>query len=281
MTTPQNQIVGTLQHYADVPSAHISPRNVDVWLPPDYAENPEQRYPVIYMHDGQNLFEPHLSYIGVDWGVDEAIARLMQTDGLTGAIVVGIWNTPKRLAELYPQDFFDQNWAFSWLGWRMKLGKKPAIANEYLRFMVDEVKPFVDANYRTLPERAHTFVMGSSMGGLISLYALVKYPQVFGGAGCISTHFPAGGNRMVDYYARLLPEPGAHRIYFDYGTETLDAGYEPYQQRMDAWMEKRGYRQGVDWITRKFEGDDHSERAWRRRVDIPLRFLLGQQTNGN
>jgi predicted alpha/beta superfamily hydrolase len=147
-------------------------------------------------------------------------------------------------------------------------------SDSYLRFLVDELKPLVDAHYRTLPGRQHTFVMGSSMGGLISLYAVEEYLDVFGGAGCLSTHWPAGGNLLVDAMGARLPRPGAHRLYFDYGTATLDADYEPYQVRMNGHLEAAGYSRGRDWMTGKFEGAEHNEGAWRARVETPLRFLL-------
>jgi enterochelin esterase-like enzyme len=148
------------------------------------------------------------------------------------------------------------------------------VSDLYLRYLVEELKPRIDAAYPTLPERASTFVMGSSMGGLISLYAVEQYPEVFGGAACVSTHWPAGGNSLVDAMGAALPPAGRHRLYFDYGTETLDAAYEPFQLRMDEHLRAAGYRQGVDWETRAFPGAEHSERSWRERVHIPLRFLL-------
>jgi predicted alpha/beta superfamily hydrolase len=114
------------------------------------------------------------------------------------------------------------------------------------------------------------------MGGLISLFALLEYPDVFGGAGCLSTHWPAGGDGLVDFLGQALPKAGQHRLYFDFGTETLDAGYEPYQRRMDDWVHAAGYRSCQDWVTHKFAGAEHSERAWRARVGIPLRFLLSR-----
>ena len=147
-------------------------------------------------------------------------------------------------------------------------------SDEYLRFLVEELKPFVDARYRTLPGRDDTVVMGSSMGGLISLYALAKYPDVFGGAGAVSTHWPAGDGAMVDWLAAHLPA-GTHRIWFDHGTETLDAGYALYQLRMDAAMQAAGWMRGRDWESRVYEGAAHDEKSWRARVDQPLRFLLG------
>ena len=112
------------------------------------------------------------------------------------------------------------------------------------------------------------------MGGLISLYAISEYPNIFGGAGCVSTHFPLGEGVMLGYMKKFLPNPKTHKIYFDYGTETLDATYEPFQKKADAIMKKKGYKQDKNWITRKFEGEEHSEKSWRKRVNIPLEFLL-------
>ncbi len=242
-------ITGRLERYASVPSAFVAARNVDVWLPPSYGTDPQKRYPVVYMHDGQNLFDPATSYGNVDWAVDEVMTRLIEQGEVREAIVVGVWNSPKRLQEYMPQ--------------RAVQGVK-------------ELKPFIDATYRTLPDRANTSVMGSSMGGLISQYAMSRYPDVFGGAGCVSTHWPAGDGIAIDDFAAHLPDPATHRYWFDFGTATLDASYEPYQRRADEILRKAGYVEGRNWITKKFEGAEHSEKAWRLRVDQPLKFLLGR-----
>jgi pimeloyl-ACP methyl ester carboxylesterase len=114
------------------------------------------------------------------------------------------------------------------------------------------------------------------MGGLVSLYALCEYPQVFAGAGCLSTHWPAVRGVIAAYLEHALPAAGAHKLYFDYGTRTLDARYEPYQVQVDQVLRAKGYQQGRDWLTLKFEGAEHGERAWRERVHIPLEFLLGR-----
>ena len=148
-------------------------------------------------------------------------------------------------------------------------------SDRYLAFLVQELKPLIDANYRTLQGRADTFIMGSSMGGLISQYAMSVHPEVFGGAGCVSTHWPAGDGIALDDFAAHLPDPATHRYWFDYGTATLDASYEPYQMRADEILRKAGYVEGQNWITKKFEGAEHSEKAWRLRVDQPLKFLIG------
>jgi glycosidase/predicted alpha/beta superfamily hydrolase len=269
-------VTGSFDSYAKVQSRYVDPRRVDVWLPPGYAANAAQRYPVIYMHDGQNLFDPALSYIGVDWGVDEAMTRLIAGRRVRAAIVVAVWNTPKRFAEYMParavtESKLPDDWPD--LAW---IRSQPLLADGYLRFLVEELKPFIDATYRTLRGRDDTFVMGSSMGGLISFYALAERPDVFGGAGCVSIHWPLADGLVVDYLARRLPPPEHHRLYFDFGTATLDAGYEPYQRRVDALMRKAGYREGTDWVTGKYEGAEHSERAWRARVEVPLVFLLGR-----
>lgn len=273
---PNTQGNGITQRHARFESAHVVARHIDVWLPPGYHEDNE-RYPVIYMHDGQNLFDPVLAYDNVDWGVDEAISRLIATRGLHGAIVVGIWNSDFRWQEYMPAkplqgpamkrvraDFVD-------------VAGGPSIADAYLKFIVEELKPLIDSRYRTRPDQPNTHIMGSSMGALISLSAISEYPHIFGGAGCVSTHWPAGGELLVDAMAASLPSLANHKLYFDFGTETVDQAYEPFQRRMDEHLQRAGYEQGRNWLTRKFEGAEHSERSWRERVDIPLAFLLSEE----
>lgn len=259
-------------HRHDVESSYVMPRRVDVWCPP-LNEAAATRYPVIYMHDGQNLFDPASSFIGVDWGIGEAMTRLQQESEGLGAMVVGIWNTPLRWREYMPSPP-RANQSPPWLApFSEQAGGEP-LSDAYLKFIVTELKPVIDATYPSLADRQNTFIMGSSMGGLISLFALIEYPTVFAGAGCLSTHWPAGEEALVDFLGQRLPQAGQHRLYFDFGTETLDAAYEPYQCRMDGWLQAAGYQRGRDWLTQKFAGAEHSERAWRARVGIPLRFLL-------
>jgi len=266
---------GAIARHADVPSRYIAPRHVDVWRPPEDRMDSATRYPVIYMQDGQNLFDPALSFIGVDWGIDEAMMRLIREQRCSGAIVVGIWNSPLRFQEYMPQKPLTSSQGQRILSRFIEQSGGNPFSDRYLRFLVEELKPLIDAHYPTLPDPAHTWIMGSSMGGLISLYALTEYPDVFGGAGCLSTHWPIGEEVLVDALGAALPPADRHRLYFDFGTETLDADYEPWQQRMNEWLRAAGYQEGQDWLTRKFEGAEHSERAWRERVDLPLGFLLG------
>lgn len=268
-------VTGQLLRHEAFPSRHVAPRNVDVWLPPGYASDPERRYPVLYMHDGQNLFDPALVHSGIDWDVDGTMTRLIEAGTIRPAIVVGVWNTPRRLGEYMPQKAVATPLVATGVEGFEPFPREDVISDAYLRFLVAELKPFIDARYRTLRGRDDTFVMGSSMGGLVSLYAVAEYPEVFGGVGAISTHWPAGGGAMVDWLAERLPDPRTHRLYFDHGTATLDAAYAPFQQRMDAAVRRAGYEQGRNWATHRIEGAAHDEGAWRERLHLPLTFLLG------
>ena len=267
-------LIGTLEHYSNVQSDFINPRNVEVWLPPDYIEGDTGRYTVLYMHDGQNLFESQKSFIGVDWGIDETLAALSGKKEIPPTIVVGIWNTPERLREYLPQRPFCEH--LSRHSRRRVIKRYGGVPNSdnYLRFLVHELKPFVDGRYRTRPEREFTFLMGSSMGGLISLYAICEHPQVFGGAGCLSTHWPRAHKSFRKYLKKRLPEPGQHKIYLDYGNEANIAGYRYKQKRVEHILKNRGYAFGLDWLGKWYPNDAHSETAWRVRVRVPLQFLL-------
>jgi predicted alpha/beta superfamily hydrolase len=267
--------MGTVESFQPMPSRHVAARRIDVWLPPSYAAEPKRRYPVLYVHDGQNLFDPTLSYGGVDWDIDGVLTREAAGGRVREAIVVGVWNTPARFAEYMPAKPVPPGQIASGLA-GFNTGRAEDLQSDaYLRFLVEELKPRVDTRYRTLRGRDDTAVMGSSMGGLISLYALAEYPGVFGAAGGVSTHWPAGDGAVVEWLAQHLPAPGTHRLYFDFGTTTVDASYAPYQARMDAYLRQLGHVEGRDFITRRFEGAAHNEDAWQRRVHEPLQFLLG------
>ncbi len=271
-------VTGVVERIAAMPSDHVIPRDIEIWLPPSYVTSPSKHYPVLYMHDGQNIFDPAQSrYSGWDWGVDEALTVLIAEGAVPEVIVVGVHSVDTTRN----QDYFPENAAIDYSNVLEKefenFNPKELNANNYLRFLINELKPRIDANYRTLPDRENTSIMGSSMGGLISLYAITERPEIFGAAGMVSTHFPLANGVLVDYFADKLPNPSTHRLYFDYGTETLDHNYEGFQDRMDDAIKTAGFEAKVNWTTRKFEGHDHSERAWRNRVHIPLQFLLASK----
>jgi predicted alpha/beta superfamily hydrolase len=281
---PPLGVTGTIRVHDAFPSKLVAPRNVHVWLPPSYEAQSSKRYPVIYVHDGQNQFDPKLSFIGVDWALDETMTRLIAEGKTREAIIVAIWNTSQRTKEYVPSKA-----VISAIGTRFEGAMRDEaktqdirledptwkLSGEYLKFIVEELKPFVDREYRTLANRDNTFTMGSSAGAMISLYAVSEHPSVFGGAACLSTHWPLANGVLVEYFRNKLPDPDTHRIYFDFGTETMDKEYEPYQLKMDAAMESRGFSAGTNWMTIRAAGAEHSEKAWRRRVHLPLEFLLG------
>jgi len=269
------RVTGQVEHLAPLDSKFVDKRSVDVWLPPSYFESvaKSRRYPVIYVHDGQNVFDPASSFIGVDWAIDETMTQLIAAKKVPEAIIVAVWNTPKRLSEYMPQRAIERT-TESELDNMFKPVRQKPLGDAYLKYLVTELKPAIDARYRTLADRANTSIMGSSMGGLISLYAISEYPEVFGGAACLSTAWTVAGGVTARDIEKALPDPKTHRIYFDFGTETTDGKYEPLQQQVDAQMKAAGYAEGTNWITKSFPGEPHSERAWRQRVDIPLQFLL-------
>ena len=270
----QTNITGNLYRFTDFPSKITDTRNIDVWLPPDYNTNQKKTYSVIYMHDGQNLFSPKISQTKMEWNIDETLTRLIKANKIEPAIVVGIWNTPRRTIEFMPQRAFDVRDNIKRKS--EEINGNSAESDKYLKFIVSELKPFIDKTYRTKKDRENTFITGSSMGALMSLYAIGEYPDIFGGAACLSPQYPLADGVILNYMEKHLPSPKKHKIYFDYGTLGLDAKYERYQIKADALMKKRGYKKGKNWMTKKFVGGDHSEKSWSKRFEIPLIFLLGK-----
>jgi hypothetical protein len=269
-------------------SKYVDPRRVVVWLPDGYSAH-GQKYAVLYMHDGQNLFDKATAGYGMEWEVDEHLSKLIADKKVRPTVVVGIWNTPKRLQEYVPSKAFGTLPA-DYRGKVKALYGGDPLSDGYLKFIVRELRPMIDRRFNVNTDRDDTAIMGSSMGSLISLYAINEYPQVFGAAGMMSTHWPLvinpDGKPLSDedyevvsstferYLTPALPDPQTHRLYFDYGSETLDAAYARYQARVDGIVARRGYKRGLNWLTRSFPGQKHNEISWASRVDVPLQFLL-------
>lgn len=267
-------VKGTLVYWTDFKSAILGPaRHVSAWLPPGYDQDTERRYKVLYMSDGQNLFDPRIANTGVDWGVDEAVTALVDDGAIDPLIVVGVWSSPMRGPEYSP-----------WHG-----------APDYARFLIEELMPRVNAGFRTLTGPANTAHMGSSMGGLLSFYLATKHPETFGACGCVSTHFPLSEAMVAQYFPMAQtpanPDPAPYilkdieaglsvplgtRLWFDYGTQGLDAGYAPAHDALRAALLKQGMTEGEDFVIRAYEGADHNETSWRARVKDPLRFLYAR-----
>ena len=282
-----NPSSGSIRRYNDFTSKYVNPRRVDVWLPDGY--DAKKKYIVLYMHDGQNLFDTTVNTFNhQEWGVDETLGRLIREKKVKDCIVVGIWNTALRHQEYFPQKPFESlnpeekaivTKQLQSAGRTTELFNP--VSDKYLKFIVEELKPFIDKTFSTFTDRDNTFITGSSMGGLISMYALCEYPEVFGGAACLSTHWPGTfsmennpvPDAFVSYLKNNLPNPQTHKIYFDYGDQTLDAMYPPLQKKVDEVMKVKGFTD-KNWETKFFPGKDHSEKAWNERFDIPLLFLL-------
>ena len=283
-----NVSAGTIVDLGIIQSKYADPRRVVVWLPDGYQPT-GPKYAVLYMHDGQNLFDTKTAGYGMEWQIDENLDRLIRENKVRPTIVVGIWNTPKRLQEYVPSKAFNGLPA----EYRKKVGALyggDPLSDGYLKFVVRELRPMIDRRFNVKTDRANTAIMGSSMGALISLYAIDEYPAVFGAAGMMSTHWPLvinPDNKPVSdaeyevvsstfehYLAPALPDPRFHRLYFDHGSETLDAVYARYQDRVDAVVARRGYRKWDNMLTLSFPGQKHNEISWASRVAVPLQFLL-------
>lgn len=297
-TTPESIQNGTLRRQKDpevsagkliqlgyFPSQYTAPRRVAVWLPDGYK--PGSSVPVIYMHDGQMLFDSRVTWNRQEWGMDEIISSRSQK-----AIVVGIWNDGKnRSGDYFPQKVWDnyisqadKDSIINKIGGGVPLfgSEGTSNADAYLKFLVTELKPYIDTHFSPATDKENTIIAGASMGGLISWYALCEYPEVFGRAICLSTHwlgtshlrYPAAPAAFQRYLSQKLPSPAHHKIFFAHGTGYLDSLYGPHQKKVDAIMKKKGYVFGKNWKTIVYEGADHNETEWHKQMKGALEFVL-------
>jgi enterochelin esterase-like enzyme len=284
-------VQGSIERIENFQSEYVTSRNVDVWLPEGYST--AKKYPVLYMQDGQMLFDAESSWNKQAWDLDDVASNLFALKRIEEFIVVGIWNGgTTRHRDYYPQKCFEsltkkeQDTITAQL-LRASIaieGSFEPRSDLYLKFLVEELKPYIEKNYSVLTNRENTYLAGSSMGGLISIYALCEYPELFGGAACLSTHwlgtFTPENNPAPDsflaYLRNNLPGPEDHRIYFDCGDQTLDQYYPEIQKKVDEIMHAKGF-DNTNWTTRYFPGEDHSENAWNKRLNYPLEFLFAIQ----
>src|SRR4030066_17340 len=248
--TDTKAIIGNVEFHREIYSKILDKkRDFFVWLPPGYNLNPSKSYPVLYMHDGQNLIDPKISYAGKDWQGDETGTRVTKEYKIKEVIVVGIYNTGDRLEEYSDTE----------------KGEK------YLKFLIEELKAFVDSKYKTLPDPNNTAIMGSSMGGLASFLAAWKHPEVFSMAGCISSSFYFNDDKvfkMLDEYSG----PKKHiKFYIDHGEDGLVRG-----QKMFCKLTQMGYIIGTDLDYYFAPGAEHNESEWAKRLERPLLFFFGR-----
>ncbi|HEX9653300.1 MAG TPA: alpha/beta hydrolase-fold protein [bacterium] len=251
---PASAITGTVKYHESFRSRYLTPRRtLVVWLPPSYNRTTRKRYPVLYMHDGQNIFDPATAFAGVEWQVDETADRLIRQKKIEEIIVVGIYNSPDRLKEY----------------------SDTPKGRRYMRFLITEVKPFIDITYRTKADRDDTAVMGSSMGGLISLYLLWKHPEVFSKAGCFSSTLGWRKGEVLRMISRTKHPPNDVRIYFDHGGTGGETSGLPYFRKFKKLLLQKGLKEGKDFVSFFDKEGDHSEAAWAKRLWRPLIFLFG------
>ncbi|KPF90026.1 alpha/beta hydrolase [Novosphingobium sp. AAP93] len=276
---------GRLIEYERVEAAGLPPQRLTIWLPPGY-ETSGKRYPVLYMHDGHNLFELKNSNFNKIWAADKAMLKVAAEQGIEPRIIVGVWAPGKdRFRQYLPRPAYDA--APPALKAKMdEMADGPVISDAYLAWLAGPLKTWVDASFRTRPGRADTAIAGSSMGGLMSCYAIAARPDVYGQGACISSHWPAIGPDTVKgfnpetlavwtgFFDRTLGAPRGRRIWMDHGTGTLDAFYAPYQEPIDAGFAKLGWQRGSDFESRVYPGAEHEENAWAARLPEIFAWLF-------
>jgi predicted alpha/beta superfamily hydrolase len=258
---------GRICRHPRFPSRYLStPRDLVVYLPPGYDPDASATYPVFYLQDGQNLFDPATAFAGQDWGADLTADFLIASGAIQSLLIVGIYNTGVRRISEYTPTKDDR---------RRKGGK----ADRYAKMMARELKPFIDQHYRTRRGPQDTGVGGSSLGGLVSLETGLLYPRVFGRLAIVSPSVWWHNRSILDVVRAYQGEQRA-RIWIDTGT---DEGDSPRQVIADlellrAALIERGWREGVDLRCEVFQGDGHNEQAWGARFGDVLQYLFPPDT---
>lgn len=248
----KSQITGNVHYRKNFNGKDILPRDIIVWLPPSYDSLSNKKYPVLYMQDGQNVFDPGTSSFGVDWQIDETTDSLIKIKAIEEIIVVGIYNTYQRGSEYNQTD----------LGYA------------YMRFIVKELKPFIDSTYHTLPDRKNTAVGGSSSGGLISFMMLWEYPDIFSKAACISPAFKISDIDFVSSVKNYSGNKKDIKIYIDNGGVGLEKELQPGIDEMLIALKDKGYMENQDLLWVKDSSAEHDEAAWAKRVYRFLEFFF-------
>lgn len=246
------QITGNVRYHKNFKARNLLPRDIIVWLPPDYDSTSDKYYPVLYMQDGQNIIDPATSAFGVDWQIDETADSLIKSNAIQSIIIVGIYNTIFRSNEY----------------------NNTELGHTYLKFIIEELKPFIDKSYNTLPDKKNTAIAGSSSGGLISFIMLWENPDVFSKAACLSTPFKIN---KIDYIAPIQKYAGARKdikLYIDNGGVGLEDQLQPGIDEFISTLKSLGYNENVDFLWVKDPTSEHNESAWASRVYKFLEFLF-------
>jgi len=262
---PKPTLTGKIKRHSAFPSKILgNRRDILVYLPRGYRALSRRRYPVLYLNDGQNVFDAATSFSGVEWGVDETAERLIKENLIEPLIVVAVANTgEKRVDEYAPtRGVID--------GKAKRKRRSKGLARKYAGFLMDEVKPYIDRKYRTNPDAEFTGLGGSSLGGLVTLAIGILYPQVFSLLIVMSPSIwwdDFAIYRLVDSIQQKPPL----KIWLDTGT--AEPGWEQARELLNRLLEK-GWKLPKDLQYMEAQGSDHSEAAWAARVEPALRFLF-------
>jgi len=250
----KGKVTGMLKYHPAMQGDSILQRDVVVWLPPFYDKDKDAKYPVIYAHDGQNLFDPGTSSFGVDWQLDETADSLIRANMIKGVIIVGIYCTADRFADY-------------------SYGTK---GEAYMNFIIKRLKPFIDSTYRTLPDRNNTITWGSSMGGLISFMLAWQHSEVFSKAACFSPAFKIDELDYTNYIKSYRGPKKDIQLYIDNGGIDLDARLLPGIKETVELLDSKGYKTGKDVTFFIDKEASHNEAAWAKRSYMPLELFLGK-----
>ena len=251
----EGQITGIVQYHLNMKGKGIKPRDIIVWLPPFYFLEPQKKYPVLYVHDGQNIIDPRTSTFKVDWQIDETADSLIRKRLIEEIIIVGIYNTPDRSSE-----YSDNDTGYA-----------------YMNFIIDSLKPFIDRNYRTLSGREYTATVGSSLAGLISFMLTWEHSDIFSMTACLSPAFKVRRYNIVDNVSSFNGEKKNIKIYIDNGDNQLDDSLQTGVDEMLNELKSKGFKERMDFYFYKDINSEHSEKYWARRIWRVLIYFFGTE----
>lgn len=243
-------------------------RDIIVYLPPGYddAANAEQRYPVLYMHDGQNLMDSDTSFKGVEWQVDETAEKLIKDGKIKPVIIVGVYNSEQRAPEFTPTILASADGAAS--------------AEAYGKLVVEQIKPMIDNSYRTQPEGANTYLAGSSLGGVVTMAMLKQYPDKFAGAAILTPYMVLNDKPVGELWTGDLAFLKGKKLWIDMSDQKADhyPGKDPMAEAkaFTAKLSTGGLAADKDFVFKEFPGTGHDEPSWQKRVDQILLYLFGK-----
>ena len=249
------KITGKVEYFYDFKGDNILPRNIVVWLPPSYDSLSKKRYPVLYMNDGQNLFDASTSFLGSEWCLDETADSLIKSGAIKEIIIVGIYNTMFRASE-----YTDNDTGYA-----------------YQKFITNRLKLFIDSTYRTLSDKRNSVIGGSSGGGLVSFMIAWKYPKLFANCACLS---PAFKIQNIDFVKNVNEYCGPKKqikIYIDNGSKGVDSLLQSGVSEMLKVLNEKGYKEGEDIYWFKDEKAEHNENAWAKRSWRFLEYFFSKQ----